>query len=245
MREFALQFIGTGDSESLRFYNTNALITRNGKHLLVDCGWTAKRALHERGLRICDIDGVFVTHVHGDHVFGLERFGFESRYVYRGHRIKLYLHESVLGPLWDECLRGCMGYSSDGENAIEDFFDVRIVETTFSWEGIDFEIFPTTHTPGKPSFGVRAPRRFTFTSDTNAIPDLPEIAKEDPYVFHDLYLSGPSHPAHATPEELMDAYPETLLRRIWAVHYGDDIERRLDKLERFAGWVPQGMVFAL
>lgn len=243
MSEIVVRFIGTGDSESLNYYNTNMLVSTRAKNLLVDCGWTAKQALRDHGLTIKDIDAIFITHVHGDHVFGLERFGFESRYVHGGHRIKLYVPESVLYPLWHECLKGCMGYSGDGKNDMDDFFDVIPVSERFFWEGLDFEVFPTTHTVGKPSFGIRLPYRFTFTSDTNAIPELSRIVQDDPYVFHDVYLSGDSHPAHATAPELRRLYSPELLRRIYAIHYGDDIIDQLHKLEGFAGWVRQGELF--
>jgi len=209
-----LQFIGTGDSESMCFHNTNLLIKHNHKRILIDCGWTAKQALYDIGLGICDIDAIFITHVHGDHVFGLERFGFESRYVHDGHRIQLFVPASVLPYLWNECLKGSMGYSSDGVNTLADFFDVHIVdEPHFTWHGIQFDIFPTTHTVGKPSFGVRVPHYFTFTSDTNVIEGFTEMVGDDKYIFHDGYVAHEFHPAHATVKSMKDYYGEQFTKQ--------------------------------
>jgi len=243
MKLIDLCFIGAGDSEAMRFYNTNLLLEYDNQRLLVDCGWTAKQALHDIGLGITDIDAIFITHVHGDHVFGLERFGFESRYVHNGYRIKLFVPEPVLPFLWDECLKGSMGYSSDGKNALNDFFEVCIVYDAFTWQGLNFMIFPTTHTRGKPSFGVRLPHRFTFTSDTNVIEDFASLVEDDLYIFHDSYVAGDFHPAHATVGEMREAYSSALLKRIHLVHYDDAIVEHELRLQGFAGWVRQGERF--
>ena len=243
MSDVELQFIGSGDSECLSYYNTNMLLEHQGKRMLIDCGWTAKRALHDLGLGITDIDAIYITHVHGDHVFGLERFGFESRYVYHDYRIKLFVPQGVLPLLWDETLKGSMGYSSDGENALEDFFDVCVVNDTFTWQGLGFQLFPTPHTKGKPSFGIRLPHRFTFTSDSNVINDFESLVDDDKYIFHDAYSAGDFHPAHATIEEMRDAYVAKLRQRVYLVHYDDGIYDRLSSLQDFAGIVEQGKVY--
>jgi len=238
-----LRFIGTGDSESFDYYNTNLLIEHQKKSLLVDCGWTAKRALHDLELGITDIDAIFITHVHGDHVFGLERFGFESRYVHNGYRIKLFVPKNVFPLLWDETLKGSMGYSSDGLNIMQDFFDVILVEDSFHWQGLDFQLFATPHTQGKPSFGMRLPHRFTFTSDSNVISHFERLVEDDVYIFHDSYVAGDFHPAHATVQEMRDTYSIELLKRIYLIHYDDAIASHEDRLKGFSGWVKQGEVF--
>jgi ribonuclease Z len=42
-----------------------------GNYLLLDCGEGAQRQLSRYGLRVLQISHVFVTHLHGDHYFGL------------------------------------------------------------------------------------------------------------------------------------------------------------------------------
>jgi ribonuclease BN (tRNA processing enzyme) len=243
VNDVKLCFIGTGDSECLNYYNTNVLLEHQGKRLLIDCGWTAKRALNDLGFGITDIDAIYITHVHGDHVFGLERFGFESRYVHQGYRIKLFVPQSVLPLLWDETLKGSMGYSSDGLNTLDDFFDVCVVNDDFVWQGLRFQLFPTPHTQGKPSFGIRLPEHFTFTSDSNVIDGFADLVEGDKYIFHDAYSAGDFHPAHATIEEMRDAYDEALRKRIYLVHYDDAIQKREQALDDFAGIVEQGAVY--
>ncbi len=42
-----------------------------GSYLLMDCGEGAQRQLSRYGLRVLKISNVFITHLHGDHYFGL------------------------------------------------------------------------------------------------------------------------------------------------------------------------------
>src|SRR5258707_216116 len=66
---FSITVLGSGSS------GNSALLTTEACHLLVDAGLsarqtTAKLALH--GLKPEDLDGILLTHEHGDHVGGLE-----------------------------------------------------------------------------------------------------------------------------------------------------------------------------
>jgi ribonuclease BN (tRNA processing enzyme) len=46
----------------------------NGQAWLIDCGRQAPDQLWARGLTWWSIDGQIITHVHGDHAYGLEDF---------------------------------------------------------------------------------------------------------------------------------------------------------------------------
>ena len=59
------------------------------KKFLIDAGFSGKKIaekLNNIGRRIEDIDGVFVTHEHSDHIQGLG-------VISRKHDIPIYLHE--------------------------------------------------------------------------------------------------------------------------------------------------------
>ena len=66
-----LTMLGVGHSEALANWNNNAMITVDGRRLLIDAGYTIKFALHQQGLTLEDVDAIFITHVHADHCFGL------------------------------------------------------------------------------------------------------------------------------------------------------------------------------
>lgn len=239
-----LLVLGTGDSTALDYWNSGYLVTGAcGQRLAIDAGFSIKYALRDRGLTLADVDAVFITHIHGDHVHGLERIGYESRYDYK-KRVKLIATAEILDKLWSECLVGTMGYSSSGRNRLEDFFEPVPVTEGFVFDGIDCRLFPTPHTKGKPSFGLVLNDRLIVTADTKAM-DWLAADTSSRAIIHDFSLYR-GNPAHATYWELLDAYPESVRKRLWAVHYGDDIERYRADIERhFAGVAEQGQVFAL
>lgn len=240
-----LMVLGTGDSTALDYWNSGYLVTgASGERLSIDAGFSLKYALRDRGLKLADLDAVFITHIHGDHVHGLERIGYESRYDYH-KRVKLYATPEILHKLWDECLAGTMGHSSSGRNTLADFFEpVPVEHEQFGFAGVDFRLFATPHTKGKPSFGLVLNDKLIVTADTRPMDWLAADASERT-IIHDCSLYQ-GNPAHATLWELRTAYPEAVRRRLWAVHYGDNMGQYRSEIERdFAGVAYQGQCFAL
>ena len=50
---------------------TSLLVRHGGKSILIDCGESTQVALHLCGWSVKQIDHIFITHFHGDHVVGL------------------------------------------------------------------------------------------------------------------------------------------------------------------------------
>ncbi len=48
---------------------------------IVDAPPTALISLREQGLKVCDIETIFITHLHGDHIFGLPFLLLERTYI--------------------------------------------------------------------------------------------------------------------------------------------------------------------
>ena len=68
---FAVTHIGQGDGWSPDVPSMSSLITWQGKHYLVDAGPEALLCLRALGLCVHDIEGIFQTHCHDDHIAGL------------------------------------------------------------------------------------------------------------------------------------------------------------------------------
>lgn len=240
-----LTVIGCGDSTALDYWNSGYLVTgQSGQVLSIDAGFSIKYALRDRGRQLSELDAVFITHIHGDHVHGLERIGYESRYDYH-KRVKLFATAEVLDKLWRECLFGTMGYSSSGQNRLEDFFEPVVVENErFSFDSVDYRLFATPHTRGKASYGLIINDALIVTADSKSMDWLANDTSER-RIIHDCSLYQ-GNPAHATLWELQRAYPLAVRKRLWAIHYGDDIEHYRALIEQdFAGIAFQGQCFAL
>ncbi len=92
-KEIKLTFLGTGDSIPSKTRNHSAFFLEyDGKGLLFDCGEGTQRQFRQGDKNIMDIDYIFISHWHGDHVLGLP--GLIQTLVFCGYNKKLV----IIGP---------------------------------------------------------------------------------------------------------------------------------------------------
>ena len=236
--------LGVGHSESLHHWNNNAMVTVAGNRLLVDAGYTIKFALNDLGLTLADIGAIFLTHVHADHCFGLERIAYECRFQYQFKPV-LFLPPNLYTELWDQSLKGVIGRTGEGPATLEDFFHVvHLDQGTFCFHGVTLTYFENRHTPNKSSYGLCLNEKLLYSGDTKAIPDV--VERFDPsIILHDCTLSE-SNPVHATMSELVESYPRSVRQRMYLMSYEDSFEDFRPEIEReFAGLAKQGQEFRL
>ncbi|WP_284638829.1 MBL fold metallo-hydrolase [Paenibacillus silviterrae] len=220
-----IQMIGTGSAFSKSYYNNNALVSSNGYNLLIDCGFTAPRALFELNIPIPQIDAVFISHIHADHIGGLEEMAFQLKYRYQ-HKLKLLVPEALLAPLWEHSLRGGLENLAEGITCLEDYFDVvPLHEGKHELHpGLVMEIFQTEHIPRKASYSVIFNDSVFYSADAKFDYELLVRLSDQRgirYILHDCVLGG-SGAVHATLDELL-TLPEHIQRKVLLMHYSDNM----------------------
>ena len=86
-----ITFLGTGSAFTTKNFQTNTIIERNGKRLLIDAGSDIRFSLQNIGLNYLNIDAIYVTHLHADHVGGMEYLAFCNYFNPRAqNKITLY-----------------------------------------------------------------------------------------------------------------------------------------------------------
>jgi len=227
--------LGVGEAFAKTLYQTNFLVRpAEGEPFLVDFGHTGSRALRALGVELRSVSRVLVSHLHGDHIGGLEELGFTGYFAW-GERPVLYIPESVLSLLWGHALEAGMGQrlkARDGsffEAEISTYFDVRPVAplTSFELGSVRVQPFATPHIPGRPSWGFRLEDQATgvvamLTCDSRFHRgNLHQYGADAGLIFHDCQLVTNGAHIHATLDELLTLPPE-FQERVLLVHYADD-----------------------
>jgi ribonuclease BN (tRNA processing enzyme) len=218
-----LQMLGTGSAFAKKFYNNNALLESGERTLLLDCGITAPRALYEIGKNFNDIDAVLITHIHADHVGGLEEFAFQMKFNYHRKPI-LYIADTLIDQLWEHTLRG--GLQQDEGQTLGDYFIVRPLTEGKPAEllpGLKAELLLTPHIPNKSSYSLLLNDKFFYSADMVFDRELLErLVKERgvSLIFHDCQLHPPGI-VHADLTKLL-TLPDEIQELIYLMHYDDN-----------------------
>lgn len=260
-----LTFAGCGSAFTVEDdnYQSNIVVTVDGdgekdpaaarRHLLIDCGSDARFSLPAVGLsRPRDIDAVYITHTHADHIGGLEWLALCSRYGDR-RRPRLIVPAELRESLWTSSLSGALRYSEEGESTLDSYFEVTPVEPdgTFTWAGVRFETVPVVHIDGGSvrmmSYGVSLTadgRSVYVSSDGKFDPALAtrRYAQQADVIFHDCEL-GPRSGVHSHYDDLR-TLPLPLRQKMWLYHYSPGA-RPDARADGFRGFVRRGQVFDL
>jgi ribonuclease BN (tRNA processing enzyme) len=230
-----LTFLGTGSAFAKNFGNNSAVLTvTNGevkKNMMIDCGRTTPDDLFKSEFSWSDIDAIFITHLHGDHVYGLEEAGFFGRYVLKKKPHLIFPHVDLKNDLWNKVLKGTMVEGElDRQMKFDDYFTYEIVndrDQYFFFNDCMISVYSTEHIPKKKSYGLIISEHdyIVYTSDSLFNEEFIKMAVKDgaQAIFHDCQMFDYDGKVHASLEELK-SLPNKYKRNIFIMHYGDDLE---------------------
>jgi ribonuclease BN (tRNA processing enzyme) len=237
---FQVLVLGVGDTFSARHVTSALLLSQGGVHLAVDCpdryrgalAAAAARAGLARPIDVPQIDTVLLTHVHGDHMNGLEGVAFFKRFV-ELRRLRLVISPELHEVIWSQRLVATMGRLWDGTGFVDlgfsDYFDYQ----PLSWDG-DTVVGPFRirarrtrhHVPTSALLVSAAGRTLGYSADTAFDPELIDFLSEADLIIHETN-HGPAH----TPYESLAALPAALRARMRLIHYSDTFDSAASVIE--------------
>lgn len=252
--------------------NSNMMFTSDsGKRMMFDFGSTAPYIYRDEwGLDFKDIDAVYITHQHADHLAGLEMLAFSRYFIPKklteeGPAVKpvLYANRTLMREIWEHSLRGGLESLQGKIMSLTDYFDCKPISDNkyFDWEGYRFTPIQTVHVRSgyiiKHSYGLgisknvsatdgyrRAGYRYDayITADTQFDMGLLEFCHQSKIIFHDCETTAFKSGVHSNYADLC-TYPEGVKQKMWLYHYGAAVQTF--KQDGFAGFVEKGQEFTL
>ncbi|MDX2116446.1 MAG: MBL fold metallo-hydrolase [Planctomycetota bacterium] len=227
--------LGIGDAFTSRGFGTSALIEGPEGYFLLDCPDLIHRAIREAcatsGWMVDhnQIPDVLITHLHGDHVNGLESYGW-ARLVarLRGQSKELprvHTHPAAAARLWERLAPAMDPPLTRGgrTSVLSDFFDVRTVEPgkPARIAGLTVECRYTIHPV--PTIGLKisdGARTLGWSGDTCFEQAHIDWLSDADVIVHEANL-GPAH----TQIELLNALPAAVRRKMRITHVIDEYDR--------------------
>jgi ribonuclease BN (tRNA processing enzyme) len=229
-----LTVVGSGDAfgSGGRFNTCFFLETVKGA-LLVDCGASSLVALKAHGLDPNRIDGIVLSHLHGDHFGGLPFLLLDAQFLAERARPLL-----IAGP---------PGTRARLDALLEVFFPRSTTNKwRFSWTVMEIEVGRPTdvlghsvtttevvHFSGAPSTALRLSdgrSLFAYSGDTEWVETLLPVADGADLFVVECYGYSGRMPGHISWDVLRTRLPELRARRIMVTHMNPTVLGRLDEI---------------
>jgi ribonuclease BN (tRNA processing enzyme) len=221
--------------------------------LLLDAGADVRRAMVAQGFGYRDVSAVYISHLHNDHIGGMEWLAFRSYFDPDAPKPRLIIAEEIVDELWKNALKGGMGRLDDGPAHLDTYFDVTTFRDgeCFAWGDVEMSPVRVTHfvsaNQESPSFGlmIRSKNRSSFlTTDARFDPgNLMPFYEAADVIFHDCETVARPTDVHAHFTQL-STLPGAICAKMWLYHYNDG-ELPDAEAAGFLGYTRPGQEFDL
>ena len=246
-----LTFLGSGSAFTMNNRQSNMLLKDNEDKLLIDCGTDARHSIQQVGYTHRDITDVYISHLHADHVGGLEWLAFCTYFDPTCNRPNLYINRYLKTDLWNKVLSGGLASIQGNLSDLDTYFNVISCykNGTFNWNSTKIQTVQTIHVMDGfslvPSFGLMFPSGDTkifITADTQFCPEqIRDFYEMADIIFQDCETSPFLSRVHAHYSQLK-TLDEKIKNKMWLYHYQDG-ELPPAEDDGFLGFVKKGQTF--
>ena len=199
-----LILLGTGcPIVDYRRFGPANLISTNKSSILVDCGSGVTQRLKEAKVSTADIDALFLTHLHSDHVVDLYQLIISSWHSYRTKSWKIYgprgtkkFVKKLMNTWKDERI---LRIKNEHRSSVQ-AFNIRVTE--FSEYGkikikdLVVEYFTVDHKPVKYAYGFNffhQKKKLTISGDTKPCENLMKYGQLTDVLLHEVFIENEIH----------------------------------------------------
>jgi len=194
---FTLKIMGTASAMPISNRNPSAqALIVHGRLFLIDCGEGMQQQMRRMHLSFVKAEALFISHIHGDHLFGL--FGLLSSMAMYGRTGDLHIFAPhSFGPI----LKFFLSYFGEGVNfrIIHNSLESNCPEVVYEGKSVRVTAFPLHHKIDCYGFRFdeilsakalksdpdRKPLSYAYCSDTAPFPELAECVRGVSVLYHE------------------------------------------------------------
>jgi ribonuclease Z len=176
-----------------RHFATSQVVNVREKLYMIDCGEGAQMQLRRQHLKFTRLNHIFISHLHGDHCFGLPGLISTFGMLGRTADLHLYAHPDLERLLFPQLEYFCKGMKYEVK-----FHPIHPQQAEVIYEDRSLTVstlplqhrLPTcgflfTEKPTRLSTPDNPPRRYAYCSDTRPIPELAQTLHGVDLLFHE------------------------------------------------------------
>lgn len=218
-----LVYVGTGEAVDPARANTS-LLYRGARTLLVDCGYAVPHALWRIERDPQAIDGVYLSHLHADHAFGLPAVCLWMRLEGRRRPLSLLGTAATLAGA-----RRILDLGYPGSFAASKSYSIELVELppdgqTHDWGPLSLAVAPSHH-KRMSNHAVRVSEdgrpRFAYSGDGRPSAATRTLFEDVPHLVHECFgaRSAETPDGHAALDELVAMATQCGVGRLDLLHF--------------------------
>lgn len=232
---FTLTILGSASALPFSDRNPSAqALSVHGRLFLLDCGEGTQQRIRQEHLSFVKIEAVFISHIHGDHCFGL--FGLLSTMSLYHRVAPLHIFgPQNLGPI----IRFYLSYFGQDLGYEIVFHPITAQGLAMTTKNVTVTAFPLNHKMD--CYGYRfdeivtprrnpwKPRSYAYVSDTAPFPELASYVKDVDLLYHEAtYPAGMEDKAqqyyHSTSLQAAQCARDAGARQLIIGHYSSRIK---------------------
>jgi len=212
-----VRFVGTGEAFDPRLPNTS-LLYQGRQTILLDCGYGVPHAWWSFDTDPNTLDGIFLTHRHADHCFGLPALVVWMRVAGRHRGLRLFGGAGSSGWIRDVLELGYAGAYEPGKCFPLEFVEVQPGRPVVV-EGVELSTAVSAH--GTTNHAVRLEadgRALCYSGDGAPTDSTRALFSGCQVLVHECYTPDPGVQGHADARELLGMARECQVHTLCLVH---------------------------
>ena len=234
MAELTVRFLGSGDAfgHGGRL-QACILLQWAGHRVLLDCGASALISLQRYGVDPGSIDGILISHLHGDHFGGLPFFILDAQlHSKRTRPLRLAGPQGLASRLVDS-----LEVNFPRASQIQRKFATQVTELTpgaaVDWCGLSVKVAEGLHASGAPALALRieaAGKSVAYTGDTQWVDELSPLLGGVDLLIAEAYFYERPIKYHLSCTDVLKRREALAPGRLIFTHMSPDMLAHVDEL---------------